>query len=57
MMLNHIEKVAHEHNIRVMKTDDIDSKTPEAVAFFKSMGYKLEPISEDGEFLQGTKEV
>ena len=46
-LLKHIEKVAKEHNVSTMQTDDIDPCDHKAVCFFKSMGYKLRPIEND----------
>jgi hypothetical protein len=46
-LLTHIEKVAKEHNVMVMKTSDIDPCDYKVVSFFKNMGYRFKPIEGD----------
>lgn len=54
-LLRYIEELAKENGAKEMKTDDIDSCSSEAVCFFKSMRYRLEPIKGDNMFLEGKK--
>jgi GNAT superfamily N-acetyltransferase len=57
-LLSHIEKVAKEHNVTVMKTDDIDPCNYKAVCLFKSMGYRFEQIEGDKRnFIEATKDL
>jgi len=55
-LLQHIEEIARQNEVRVMKTTDIDSKDMAAVSFFRKIGYNLEPI-ENGRFLEGSKKL
>lgn len=54
-LLGYIEELARKNDAKEMKTDDIDSCSSEAVCFFRSMGYRLEPIKGDEMFLEGKK--
>jgi GNAT superfamily N-acetyltransferase len=57
-LLAHIEKKAKAHGATTMKTSDIDPCSDEAISFFTSMGYELEPIVNDATgFLRGTKRL
>jgi GNAT superfamily N-acetyltransferase len=56
-LLQHIEEIARQNEVFVMKTTDIDSKDTAAVYFFRKTGYKLEPIEENGQFLEGSKKL
>jgi hypothetical protein len=55
-LLTHIEKLAKEHNAKVMKTSDIDPCDYKTISFFKSMGYRLKPVEGDKrKFLEAEK--
>ena len=56
-LLQHIEEIAKQNEVTIMKTTDIDSKDTAAVSFFGKMGYKLEPLEKDGQFLEGSKKL
>lgn len=56
-LLKGIEEIAKQNGIKVITTSDIDSKDIAATSFFKSMGYTLEPIENNEEFLEGKKNL
>jgi hypothetical protein len=57
-LLAYIEKNANAHGAATMKTSEIDPCSDEAISFFISMGYELEPIANDATgLLRGTKRL
>jgi GNAT superfamily N-acetyltransferase len=57
-LLTHIEKVAKEHDVKIMKTSDIDPCDYTAVSFFKTMGYRFKQIEGDErKFIEATKNL
>ncbi len=56
--LVYIEKNAKAHGATTMNTVGIDPCNDEAIGFFRSMGYGLQPIENDATgFLEGTKRL
>lgn len=56
-LLKHIENKARKNGVRTIVTSDIDSRNIAAVSFFRKMGYKLEQLKNDEEFLEGRKNL
>ena len=56
-LLTYIHEVARQNSVKTIRTSDIDSRDVAAVCFFKSMGYTLEPLDSNNEFLEGRKDL
>ncbi len=57
-LLANIERTAKAHGVATMKTGGIDPCSDEAVGFFRSMGYGLQPIQNKvTNFIEGTKRL
>jgi hypothetical protein len=56
-LLLHIEELARQNETTIMKTTDIDSKDTVVVLFFTKMGYTLQPIGTNDQFLEGVKNL
>jgi GNAT superfamily N-acetyltransferase len=57
-LLTYIEKVAKEHDVKVMETSDIDPYDYATVSFFKTLGYRFSPVEGDKQkFIEAAKDL